>query len=118
MPVRADQDEPLWRGDSLDIPFSVQEKDENGTVTGPYDLAGQTLVFTMKLDFTVDDSEADIHYSYTFPTDQGVINEHVIGVPKEQTAELLLATYTYQIKLLNQGVETTFVWGKWPVKDS
>jgi hypothetical protein len=118
MPVRADQEDAFWRGDSLQITISVNERDELGEITGPFDIAGQTIIFTLKLDFTVDDVDADVYYSYTFPTDQGVINEHIITIPKEETAGLELACYTYQIKFLNGASETTYVWGKWPCKDS
>jgi hypothetical protein len=120
MPARFDmtEEDALWRGDDIPYPIILNEKDEDGNVTGPYNLAGKTIVFTLKLDYTVDDADADLYYSFAVPADQGVINSHVILLSKDKTSLLELATYTYQVKVLDADYETTLIYGRWPCKDS
>lgn len=118
MPTRHDIETPIWRGDSKTIPVQFRSND------AAYVIAGMTLVFTLKLDFTVADEDADFYYSADIGVAdaEGLLGNHAISMNSIETGALELATYTYQIKLLYGDTEprgeTTMVWGRIKCGDS
>lgn len=118
MATRLDLAEPIWRGDTLEFPFTL---DDEGA---PVSLEGATVVFTMKLDPTVDDIDADVYYAVVVPNPDvdGAAGQHLIRVERDDMANLVTATHTYQVKVIYPTVpeptEVTYVWGEVEVQDS
>lgn len=118
MPTRYDLEMPIWRGDTTVIPFLLMSGED------PVPLGGATVVFTMKLDPTVDDDVADFIYSSEVPVGDpdGVAGQHMVRIERSDLAGLPLTAYTYQLKAIFPGspepLEITFLWGRVQLKDS
>lgn len=118
MPAQLDIDVPLWRGDTVFIPFELT------TAGTPINLQGVTIVFSLKLDPTVSDEQAEFLYTKAVPADDadGLAGRHVVRIERDQLLHLELAPHTYQFKVIYPGepddTEITYVWGKILVRDS
>jgi hypothetical protein len=119
MATRLDITDPIWRGDTIEIPFTL--KDE---LAAPISLEGATVVFTLKLDPTVDDVDADVYYTKAVddPDTDGAAGLHTIRLERTDTDDLTTADHTYQIKVIYPNTpeddEITYVYGTVPVEDS
>lgn len=118
MPTRYDLEMPIWRGDTTVIPFLLMSGAD------PVPLDGATVVFTIKLDPTVDDDVADFIYSSEVPVGDpdGVAGQHMVRIERSDLAGLPLTAYTYQLKAIFPGspepLEITYLWGRVQLKDS
>ena len=116
MAERRDLPVNIWRGDTLFLPLFVTLADQ------PMSIEGYTVVFSLKLDPTVNDSKAKVFYEALIPAGdaKGAEGRHDIIVSSVDTQKLLYgASYTYQVMLTDPNGHTrTYVWGKARVGDS
>lgn len=118
MPTRADINEPLWRGDTVSIPFEIRSGG------APVSLEGAKVVFTMKLNPYAPDEAAELFYESEVAVGdtEGAAGNHLVTLYPSKTGVLQPAKHTYQLKVIWPGVpeplERTYVFGHIPVEDS
>lgn len=110
--------EAIWRGDTVEIPFTLSD------ALGAISLEGATVRFTLKLDPTAADADADYIYEAAVPDPDadGAAGTHTVRIERAASAAFQLASYTYQFKVIYPNPpnddEITYLYGKVSVKDS
>lgn len=108
----------IERGDT--VPYVMQWKEEN---VG-FDLRGQTLIWTLKLAAVLEDSDATLTKTITLLSTDTDAENGVVTVTLESADTAILIpgqTYYYAVRLISpapSNAETTYFYGRVPVKDS
>ncbi|MGH1374452.1 MAG: hypothetical protein ACRBBW_20615 [Cellvibrionaceae bacterium] len=99
MTITLDLD-PLKIGDTLIQPWQfLQETDDS-----PIPQAGNTYIFTLKLDPSASDNNADVEIQWTVPASTEATDGVLVArVESTETLKLLSASYQYELKQVLPG---------------
>ena len=101
-----------YRGDTFT--YNLNFKDSSGQ---PIDISNTVIWFTLKGNINVEDSEADLQVSYTFPADaNSAAGIGTLEIPASETSNLGIQSYYYDMQWINGTNVQTLQSGKITIK--